>query len=254
MSNMSFEEKVALVTGAGTGIGLATAQAFAEAGATTVLADKNETAVRDAAEALVKRGLRATAVRCDVSVEADVAALLDEIISKHGRLDAAFNNAGIINEHVPTIDTSNELWDRIMNTNLKGLFWSMKYELKQMVKQSSGAIVNCSSIGGLTAAPGLSAYTAAKSAVIGITRTTALEYVKQGIRINAVCPGMIDTQMGTLLTHGDPKKLAAMAGAAPIGRFGTPAEIASAVLWLSSPGASYVIGTALTVDGGYVAQ
>jgi NAD(P)-dependent dehydrogenase (short-subunit alcohol dehydrogenase family) len=252
--NESFDGKVALVTGAGSGIGLATAKAFAEAGASVVLADRREEAVHAAAEELIARGRKALAVRCDVTDDAQVASMIDRTVSTFGRLDAAFNNAGVISRRVETADISDDEWDRVMAINLRGVWSCMKHELRQMLRNGGGAIVNCSSIGGLTGVAGLAAYHASKHGVIGLTKTAALEYVTKGIRVNAVCPGMINTPMAEWLTGGDAEVLAEMLKDEPIGRLGEPEEIAAAVLWLCSPGASYVVGHALLVDGGYTAR
>jgi len=252
--NHSFAGKVALVTGAGSGIGLATAKAFGEAGASVVLADRREDAVRAAAEGLSASGGKALAVRCDVTDDTQVASMIDRTVSAFGRLDAAFNNAGVMQRRVDTAEISGEEWDRVMAINLRGVWSCMKYELPQMLRNGGGAIVNCSSIGGVIGVPGLAAYHAAKHGVIGLTKTAALEYATRKIRINAVCPGTINTPMAESLTGGDPKILAEFLKDEPIGRIAEPEEVAAAVLWLCSPGASYVVGHALLVDGGYTAH
>jgi NAD(P)-dependent dehydrogenase (short-subunit alcohol dehydrogenase family) len=249
-----FDGKVALVTGAGSGIGLATANAFAEAGASVVLADRREEAVRGAAEELIAGGRQALGVRCDVTDDAQVASMVDRTVFSFGRLDAAFNNAGVMQRRVETAEISGDEWDRVMAINLCGVWGCMKHELRQMLRQGGGAIVNCSSIGGVIGVAGLAAYHAAKHGVIGLTKTAALEYATRGIRINAVCPGSINTPMAQELTGGDPKVLAEFLKDEPIGRLGAPEEVAAAVLWLCSPGASYAIGHALLVDGGYTAR
>jgi len=252
--NHSFAGKVALVTGAGSGIGLATAKAFGEAGASVVLADRREDAVRAAAEGLSASGGKALAVRCDVTDDTQVASMIDRTVSAFGRLDAAFNNAGVMQRRVDTAEISGEEWDRVMAINLRGVWSCMKHELPQMLRNGGGAIVNCSSIGGVIGVPGLAAYHAAKHGVIGLTKTAALEYATRKIRINAVCPGTINTPMAESLTGGDPKILAEFLKDEPIGRIAEPEEVAAAVLWLCSPGASYVVGHALLVDGGYTAH
>ena len=252
--NHSFAGKVALVTGAGSGIGLATAKAFGEAGASVVLADRREDAVRAAAEGLSASGGKALAVRCDVTDDTQVASMIDRTVSAFGRLDAAFNNAGVMQRRVDTAEISGDEWDRVMAINLRGVWSCMKYELPQMLRNGGGAIVNCSSIGGVIGVPGLAAYHAAKHGVIGLTKTAALEYATRKIRINAVCPGTINTPMAESLTGGDPKILAEFLKDEPIGRIAEPEEVAAAVLWLCSPGASYVVGHALFVDGGYTAH
>ena len=252
--NHSFAGKVALVTGAGSGIGLATAKAFGDAGASVVLADRREDAVRAAAEGLSASGGKALAVRCDVTDDTQVASMIDRTVFAFGRLDAAFNNAGVMQRRVDTAEISGDEWDRVMAINLRGVWSCMKYELPQMLRNGGGAIVNCSSIGGVIGVPGLAAYHAAKHGVIGLTKTAALEYATRKIRINAVCPGTINTPMAESLTGGDPKILAEFLKDEPIGRIAEPEEVAAAVLWLCSPGASYVVGHALLVDGGYTAH
>jgi NAD(P)-dependent dehydrogenase (short-subunit alcohol dehydrogenase family) len=252
--NWSFNDKVALVTGAASGMGLATARAFAEAGAAVTLADVHENAVCSAAEELVAAGHKAIAVRCNVADEAEVAAMVEQTVSTFGRLDAAFNNAGVQSAAVETADATSEEFDRVNGINLRGVWNCMKYELRQMREQGSGAIVNCSSIGGLIGLPGRATYHASKHGVIGLTRSAALEYASRGIRINAVCPGTIDTPMVAEMLAKEPEAMKEIMRDQPIGRLGRPEEIASAVLWLCSPGASFVLGVALPVDGGFTAH
>jgi NAD(P)-dependent dehydrogenase (short-subunit alcohol dehydrogenase family) len=247
---LDFTGKVALVTGAAAGMGLATARAFAEAGAAVVLADFKEDAVKAEAEKLVADGHKALGIRCDVSDDAQVAAMVDRTVSQFGRLDAAFNNAGVMARIAPTADSTRDEWERVMGINLRGVWSCMKHELRHMERQGNGAIVNNASVGALTGNPGIGAYIASKHGVIGLTRTAALEYVKKGIRVNAVNPGLIDTQIGHDVFKGDERVYAQAAKGVPMGRAGRPEEIASVVLWLCSPGASYVIGHGLTVDGG----
>lgn len=245
-----FSGQVALITGAGSGMGLATAEAFAEAGAAVVLADANEQAVTAAAQKLVAAGRKAIAVKCDVSDDAEVAAMVDRTVAEFGRLDAAFNNAGVMARIAPTADSTREDWDRVIGINLRGVWSCMKHELRPMQRQGSGAIVNNASVGALTGNPGIGSYIASKHGVVGLTRTAALEYIKQGIRVNAVNPGLIDTQIARDVVDGDERAYAEMEKHVPIGRAGRPEEIASAVLWLCSSAASYVVGQAFTVDGG----
>src|SRR5881394_3585453 len=242
-----FRGQVALVTGASSGMGLSTARAFAEAGAAVVLADINEKALRAATDELTSAGHQAIGVTCDVSDEAQVAAMVARAGASFGRLDMAFNNAGI---QVPPSDAADEpadLFDRVNAINLRGVWTCMKHELKEMRQQGSGAIVNCSSLGGLVGLPGRAAYHASKHGVIGLTKSAALEYAPRGIRINAICPGTIETPMvADMLARGELDMEEAIASQ-PIARLGRASEMAAAVLWLCSPGASFVLGVALPV-------
>jgi NAD(P)-dependent dehydrogenase (short-subunit alcohol dehydrogenase family) len=249
--SFSFEGKVALITGAGSGMGLITAQAFAAGGAAVVLSDVNEAAAYAAADQLVTEGHKAIGVRCDVTNEAEVKAMVDQTVSTFGHLDAAFNNAGVQSPAVETADASGEEFDRVTAINLKGVWTCMKYELLQMRKQASGAIVNNSSLGGLVGLPGRAIYHATKHGVLGLTKSAALEYAARGIRINAICPGTIRTPMVEEMLAKEPEAMKEILRDQPIGRLGEPEEIASVVLWLCSPGASFVIGHALAVDGGF---
>ena len=219
---LDFSGKVALVTGAAAGMGLATAQAFAEAGAAVVLADVKEEAVQAEAEKLIAAGHKALAIRCDVSDDVQVAAMVDRTVAEFGRLDAAFNNAGVMAKIAPTADSTREDWDRVIGINLQGVWSCLKYELRQMERQGSGAIVNNASVGALTGNPGIGSYIATKHGVVGLTRTAALEYVRQGIRVNAVNPGLIDTQIARDVVNGDEQAYAKMENGVPIGRAGRP--------------------------------
>jgi NAD(P)-dependent dehydrogenase (short-subunit alcohol dehydrogenase family) len=248
---ISFENQVALVTGAAAGIGLATATAFAEAGAAVVLADREDAAVRSAADALAARGHRALAIACDVADDAQIEAMIAQTIATFGRLDACYNNAGVQNALAETADVTRDDYDRVLGINLRGVWSCMKYELRAMREQGSGAIVNCSSIGALRAAAGRGTYQAAKRGVLAFTESAAIEYATRGIRVNAVCPGMIDTPMSDRMRVTQADALDAMLKTVPIGRLGRPEEIAAAVLWLCSSAASLVVGHALVVDGGY---
>jgi NAD(P)-dependent dehydrogenase (short-subunit alcohol dehydrogenase family) len=254
MMKISFEEKVALVTGAASGLGLATAKAFARSGAAVVLADWNEDAVQAEAGQLAAQGYKTLAVRCDVSDDAQVEEMVKKSVDAFGRLDAAYNNAGVQNVLAETADSQREDYDRIMAINLRGVWSSMKFELQQMRKQGSGAIVNCSSLGGLIGGARRGTYHAAKHGVIGFTKSAALEYATRGIRVNDVCPGMIQTPMSDkMIAEGQGEELDRMLEAfVPMKRLGRPEEIADAVLWLCSDAASYVTGQSISVDGGYV--
>ncbi|WP_420124038.1 glucose 1-dehydrogenase [Nakamurella sp.] len=249
-----FTGQVAFVTGAGSGMGLATAQAFAEAGAAVTLTDANTDALAGAEAALRAAGHRVLAIPCDVADEDQVATAVARTVDTFGRLDMAYNNAGIQAPATDAADEPAELFDRLVAINLRGVWAAMKHELAQMRRQGSGAIVNCSSLGGLVGLPGRAAYHATKHGVIGLTRSAAVEYAPRGVRINAICPGTIETPMVTrMIESGDLDRAQAAAGQ-PIARLGTAEEMAAAVLWLCSPGASFVVGVALPVDGGYTAQ
>jgi NAD(P)-dependent dehydrogenase (short-subunit alcohol dehydrogenase family) len=249
-----FTNQVAVVTGASSGMGLATAQAFAEAGAAVVLADINQNALQAAVEELTAAGHQALAVTCDVSQEDQVTAMVAATVDTYGRLDMAFNNAGIQAPPTDAADEPAETFDRVNAINLRGIWACMKHELGQMRTQGSGAIVNCSSLGGLVGLPGRAAYHASKHGVIGLTRSAALEYAPRGIRINAICPGTFETPMVTDMIAKGELSVPDAIGNQPIGRLGRADEIAASVLWLCSPGASMVLGVALPVDGGYTAQ
>src|SRR5881396_3857810 len=249
-----FAGQVALVTGASSGMGLATAQAFVEAGASVVLADINENALRAATDGLATAGHTALGVTCDVSDEEEVAALIAHTVASFGRLDMAFNNAGIMIPPSDAADEPADNFDRVDAINLRGVWACMKHELRQMRAQGTGAIVNCSSLGGLVGLPGRASYHASKHGVLGLTKSAALEYAPRGIRINAICPGTIETPMvADMLAKGELDRDEAIANQ-PIARLGQASEIAAAVLWLCSQGASFVIGVALPVDGGYTAR
>lgn len=246
------KDKVAIITGAGSGIGESTAKAFAEAGATVVLVDINDPV--EQVEKLIAAGHKALSIRCDVANEAEVEAMVEQTVSTFGRLDAAYNNAGINSPVADTADASGEEFDHVMAINLRGVWNCMKYELRQMRKQGSGAIVNCSSIGGLIGIAERGVYHASKHGVIGLTKSAALEYAARGIRINAVCPGTIETPMVAGMMATQEEAMKEILKDMPIGRMGRPEEVAATVLWLCSPAASFIIGQAIAVDGGYTVR
>ncbi|EIK97183.1 short chain dehydrogenase [Pseudomonas sp. M47T1] len=251
--SFSFENKVALVTGGASGIGLATARAFAQAGASVAVVDLNLEAARAAAQALVDAGHRAIGIGCDVADIDQVEAMVKDTVATFGRLDAAFNNAGIQNLLAEVADATVEDYDRVMSVNLRGVWSCMKFELQHMRRQGSGTIVNCSSLGGLVGGAERANYHAAKHGVIGLTKSAALEYAARNVRVNAVCPGLIWTPMADqMVAAGQGEALEGMTKAVPMGRHGQPEEIADAVLWLSSTGSSYVTGQSISVDGGFV--
>lgn len=248
---LDFTGKVALVSGAASGMGLATAQAFADAGAAVVLADFREGVVTAEARKLAAAGHKVIAFTCDVGNERQVEQMIAHTVHEFGALDAAFNNAGIQSPAIEIADASGAEFERVNSVNLRGVWNCMKYELIQMRKQGGGAIVNNSSIGGLISLPGRAIYHATKHGVLGLTKSAAMEYASRGIRIDAVCPGTIDTPMVQEMLEKEPEAMKEILKEQPIGRLGRPEEIASAVLWLCSPGASFVIGHALVVDGGF---
>ena len=249
-----FAGQVALVTGAGKGMGLVTARAFANSGASVVLADIDGDLAAKEARKIVDEGGIAIGIACDVAEEVQVSAMVDRAVAEYGRLDMAFNNAGI---QVPPSDAADEAlenFERVTAVNQRGVWACMKHELRVMREQGSGAIVNCSSLGGLVGLPERAAYHGTKHAVIGMTKSAGVEYAPRGIRINAVCPGTIDTPMVQDMLAGQPDAMAAIMKEQSIGRLGRAEEVADAVLWLCSPGASFVVAVALPVDGGFVAH
>jgi NAD(P)-dependent dehydrogenase (short-subunit alcohol dehydrogenase family) len=249
-----YSGQAAFVTGAASGMGLAAARAFADAGAAVALIDANGDALAEAVRALEATGARALALTCDVSDEMQVLDAVTRTVAEFGRLDMAFNNAGIQSDATELADVAMADYDRMLAINLRGVFACMKYQLVQMKTQGSGAIVNCSSLGGFVGVPGRSAYHAAKHGIHGATKSAALEYAPHGIRINVVAPGIIDTPMVAGMKQAEAGVIEDMMRDVPIKRLGRAEEIAAAVLWLCSPAASFVVGHALAVDGGYVAR
>ena len=248
--NGSFAGKVAFVTGGGTGIGRAAALAFAREGANVVVADVSEEGNQETARMIEDAGTQALALRCDVARAEEVKAALDKTVNGFGRLDFAFNNAGVEQPVKQAADITEEEWSRIINIDLRGVFLCMKYEIPMMLKQGAGVIVNTSSGAGVKGIAGQAAYCAAKFGLIGLTKAAALDYAKSNIRINAVCPGIIETPMMDRFSGGTPEGRARVIAQEPVGRMGKPEEIAAAVVWLCSDAAAFVVGHAMVIDGG----
>ena len=259
-SPTAFAGKVALVTGAAAGIGKAAALAFAEAGAAVIVADVQTDKGLAVVESIKRAGGSAAFVKCDVRSEDDIRNMVSETVRQFGRLDCAFNNAGVPGgAFVPLAEQTNETWDRVINTDLRGVWLCMKYEIQQMLEQGGGAIVNCASSSGLVGTRGWASYVAAKHGVVGLTKAAALDYANQNVRINAVCPSAIFSDGAAsakqAMDHGVWEQIdAAIVASQPNGRWGTPQEVADAVLWLCSPGASLMLGHALAVDGGLTSR
>jgi NAD(P)-dependent dehydrogenase (short-subunit alcohol dehydrogenase family) len=249
-----FEDKVALVTGGGSGIGRATALAFAREGAKVVIGNRNVQRGEETVAMIRKAGGEASFKRTDVLVTKDIEALVEHAVKEYGGLDLAFNNAGVEGDVAPITEQTEANYDAVMDVNVKGVWLSMKYEIPQMLKRGGGAIVNCSSVAGLIGFPNMAPYFASKHAVIGLTKVAALEYSAQGIRINAVNPAVIDTEMVDRIAEGFGMKKEELVQFHPIGRLGRAEEIAEAVLWLCSGKSSFVAGHSLVVDGGFIAR
>ena len=250
----SLEDKVAVVTGGGSGIGEAIARIFAREGAKVVVADISPRDGEQTAKMIKEEGGDAIFVQTDVSSSLQVEAMVNKAVEVYGRLDCACNNAGILGGKVPTHKMTEKEWVRILDVNLKGVWLCMKYELIQMLKQGKGAIVNTSSTAGVVASTGPAAYGASKHGVVGLTKTAAVEYAQSGIRINALCPGTTRTPLLDINFKADPQEEKRKENLHPMGRLGKPKEHAEAVVWLCSDAASFVTGHALLVDGGYTAQ
>jgi NAD(P)-dependent dehydrogenase (short-subunit alcohol dehydrogenase family) len=248
------KDKVALVTGAASGIGRAGAMAFAKAGAKVVASDIDEAGGAETVKMITDMGGEAMFVKCDVSDQADVKALFAALMEAYGRLDCAFNNAGIEGIPSPCLECTEENWDKTIAINLTGVFYCCKEEVRIMLEQGGGAIVNTASVAGLVGFGGIPAYTASKHGVNGLTKVIALDYAKENIRANSVCPGVIDTPMIDRFTGGDAEAKAGMEAMEPVGRLGKPEEVADAVVYLCSDEASFVTGINMPVDGGFAAQ
>ena len=247
-------DKVAIVTGGSSGIGRAAAELFAEEGAVVVIADLCDDAGRAVADGLASRGHTATYVHADVSREHDVQAMVTLALSQYGRLDVLFNNAGILGDQAPTADATAENWDHVIAVNLRSVFLGVKYGIDAMLRGRGGSIINTASVAGLVGFGGFPAYCASKGGVVQLTRAAALEYATQGVRVNCLCPGIIDTPMAASFTHGNPEAVAALAQTEPLGRLGRPQEVAELALFLASDRSSFVTGAAIPVDGGFVAR
>lgn len=248
----TFKDKVVIITGSTYGIGKSAAIAFAQRGAKVVLSDWKQD--EDTLSTIKENGGDSIFVKCDVSVEEDVKNLVAETIAKYGRLDFAFNNAGIEGTPAPATECSNENWDKTISINLKGVWYCMKYQIPEMLKVGGGVIVNNASIAGLVGFGGVPAYVASKHAVVGLTKNVALDYAKQNIRVNAVCPGVIHTPMIDRFTGGNPQVIEQLVAAKPMGRLGQPEEIAETVVFLCSNAASFITGQAIAIDGGWTTQ
>ena len=248
------EGKVAVITGAASGIGRAAVELFAEEGAVVLAADVQDDAGQALADELAARGRTCVFVHADVSKESDAAAMADLALSQYGRLDVLFNNAGIEGEQAPTADATIDNWERVIAINLTGVFLGLKHGIRAMLRNGGGSIINNASVAGLVGFPGIPAYSASKGGVIQLTRTAALEYAEQGIRVNCLCPGVIETPMVERFTHDNPDALAQLTQLEPVGRLGRPQEVAQLALFLGSDRSSFITGAIIPVDGGFVAR
>jgi NAD(P)-dependent dehydrogenase (short-subunit alcohol dehydrogenase family) len=248
------DQKVAIVTGGSSGIGRATAVALAKQGAKVTIAARRSKEGNETVRLIKEAGSDGIFVKTDVANENDVRSLVEKTVKQYNRLDYAFNNAGIEEMTTPLVDQTSEVFDQIMNVNVKGVWLSMKYEIPEMIKSGSGAIVNNSSVAGIMGFPQMAIYIASKHAVLGLTKSAALEYAKSGIRINAIAPGGVETEMADRVNENTPQWLETLTSMHPIGRIADPEEIANAVLWLLSEKASFVLGHTLLVDGGVVSR
>jgi NAD(P)-dependent dehydrogenase (short-subunit alcohol dehydrogenase family) len=251
----SLQDKVVLVTGASSGIGQTSALTFAREGAKVIVsADKNIAGGEETVKMIREAGGSAAFIKCDVSKAVEVEALVNKTVETYGRLDCAFNNAGVGGTHPSIIECTEEDYDRTMNVNLKGVWLCLKYEIIYMIKHGGGVIVNMASMGGLIGTANVSAYNASKHGVIGLTKSIAIEYARDNIRVNAVCPGLILTKPSDAFLAADPEFMANAMGKTPMGRMGTTREVAETVVWLCSDAASFITGQSIVMDGGYTVQ